>query len=159
MISLLRRTFVAGPFAETKALLDALVGESPAATLRFAVRPAVRIPALGVEIALVRDVVATIVRAADADGYAVSWQPADDGAFPRFAGLLTLAEVEGTHLALTGNYELPDERILVRDAFLAHRIAQAIAGDLLGRIAAAFERRSPTAVAAPAATLTDGVSS
>lgn len=158
MISLLRRTFVAETFDETKALLEALVGEAPNATLRLVVRPPVRIPSLGVEIALVRDVVATMVRAADADAYAVSWQPSDDGPFPHFAGTLTLAEVDGTHLALAGDYELPDERILVRDAFLAHRIAQAIAGELLARIAAAFEHRSRTAAAAHDAT-TDGASS
>ena len=156
MISLLRRTFVAGPFAEATAFLDALVSESPGATLRLAVRPPVRIPALGVDIALVRDVVATIVRGADADAYTVTWEPAGDGPFPRFAGTLKLAEVDGTHLALEGDYELPDERILVRDGFLAHRIAQAIAGELLGRIAAAFEHRCGTAASAqPAA---DGVS-
>jgi hypothetical protein len=147
MISLLRRMFVAGSFAETEVLLEILVGDCPSATLCLAVRAPVRIPGLGVEIELVRDVVATIARAADSSTYAVSWQPADNGPFPRFAGKLSLTDVEGTHLALTGSYELPEDGILTRDAFLAHRIAQATAGDVLSRIATELERQHRTAAA------------
>lgn len=145
MISLLRRMFVAGSFAETGVLLEILVGECPNATLCLAVRAPVRIPGLGIEIELVRDVVTTIARAADSATYAVAWQPADNGPFPRFAGTLSLTEVEGTHLALAGSYELPENEILMRDAFLAHRIAQATAGEMLGRIAGELERQHRTA--------------
>ena len=142
MISLLRRAFVSAPFAEAAALLDELVTEGPGATFRLAVRAPVRIPSLGVEIALVRDVVTTIVKSPDPTIYTVEWRPAGDGPFPRFAGTVTLIDVDGTYLCLTGNYELPEEGILVPDAFLAHRIAQATAGDVLNGITTALRQRA-----------------
>jgi hypothetical protein len=146
MISLLRRAFVSAPFTEAIALLDDLVAESPGATLRFAVRAPVRIPSLGVEIALLRDVVATIATSPEPNVYAVEWRPAGDGPFPRFAGTVSLIDVDGTYLCLTGDYALPDEGILVADAFLAHRIAQATAGDVLSGITTALlQRAQPSA--------------
>lgn len=144
MIFLSRRAFVAAPVAEAPRLLRRYFDEhADDGVLQFALRAPVRLPGLGAEIALRRDVIATIDMNSESDGrYAVQWKPADGGPFPRLQGVLSLdAEETGDACRLTieGTYDAPDRGGSGEDAMLGHRIAQATARDLLARIGAELE--------------------
>jgi hypothetical protein len=108
--------------------------------VRLALRASTRIPPLGTEIALTRDVVVTLRRASSPSGdavFEVEWTPADESAFPRLEGVL---EVErdgdaGCSLVLRGSYEPPAGYAgSAFESAVGHRIAQATARDLLARI-------------------------
>lgn len=90
------------------------------------------LPALGTQIALLRDVVATIAPLG-AGAFCVRWHPADGGTFPRFFGTLDLRAHNGfARLRLDGLYEDPAaERGDVTEAEIAFRLAQAAARTML----------------------------
>ena len=93
------------------------------------------LPSLGVEVALLRDVVATIAPTGES-AFSVRWRPADGGPFPRFSGTLAVRKEEDhARLRLDGSYEdVASHRGDAIEAELAFRFAQAAARDMLGTI-------------------------
>jgi hypothetical protein len=118
----------------------------------FAVHPVCALPGLGIEISLERDVVIVlkstnghapqngeVPSAADEEGrYSVRWQPADQGRFPRFDGLLRIMrDGEMTRLQLDGAYDDPmSSRADMAEVELGVRLAQATARAMLDEIIA-----------------------
>jgi hypothetical protein len=93
--------------------------------VRIALRPSVFVPELGTDMRLERDVIAILAGAAFP--YQVSWSPADDGAFPRFSGTLTIADAEqGQACRMVLDGHAPDS-----PSTLAHRVSQAVSRDFL----------------------------
>ena len=92
------------------------------------------LPSLRVEVALLRDVVASIAPLGES-AFAVRWRPADGGPFPRFNGTLTVrGEERHARLRLDGAYEDAARGDPV-EGELAFRFAGAAASDLLRTIA------------------------
>ena len=93
------------------------------------------LPSLGVEVAMLRDVVATISPLGQA-AFSVRWHPADDGPFPRFTGTLELrGEEHHARLRLDGFYEdAAAHRGDSVEAELGFRLAQAAARDMLATV-------------------------
>jgi len=118
----------------------------------FAVHPVCSLPGLGIEISLERDVVIILKSsdgrapsngeapsAADEEGrYSVRWQPADQGRFPRFDGMLrVMRDGEMTRLQLEGTYDDPmSSRADLAEVELGIRLAQATARAMLDEIIA-----------------------
>jgi len=106
---------------------------------QFAVNPVCALSGLGADIALVRDVLVTVKAERGGDGcYAVHWQPADQGRFPRFDGILRiLSDGELTRLLLDGTYDDPvAPRADAAEMELGLRFSQATARAMLDEIIA-----------------------
>jgi hypothetical protein len=101
---------------------------------RVVVRPTCRLPALGADIMLLRDVIVGLE--ADAQGWRVKWSPADGGSFPRLTGTLVLAEDGGaTTLRLDGNYDGPATAFAdTKDAEIGIRLVHATAAAMLAKL-------------------------
>jgi len=97
---------------------EAAVGDC----VTIALRPHVLLPDLGAEVLLRRDVIVTM---GAGPSYWVSWEPSDNGPFPRLTGALEVVDDPPcSRLVMTGD-------IAVQRSVIGHRINQAIAKDLL----------------------------
>ena len=101
----------------------------------FAVRPTCRLPALGTDIVLLRDVIVALE--GDGDGWRVRWSPTDGGTFPRLTGTLLVAVDAGAAmLRLEGSYEGPSTAFAdTRDAEIGIRLVYATAAAMLSKLA------------------------
>jgi hypothetical protein len=109
----------------------------------FAIRAACRLPALGVDVALQRDVVVALEPSADGC-CAVSWQPADGGKFPRLGGAVRVSD-EGARarLEFEGTYDdLAAPRGDAVEAELGFRLVQATARAMLDALVAELDGRA-----------------
>jgi hypothetical protein len=155
MSDLHQRIFVNCPAHAARAYIERYfdekrrAGGSPQdASIRFALRAPVSLPALQTEIVLQRDVVATIApQTAPSEVLAkmsVDWEPAGGGPFPRFHGTLVATNdenYESFSLVLDGSYEPPlGAGGAAFDVALGHRIAIATARNLLAEVRDGIEK-------------------
>ena len=130
----------------TTARLESFFREyAPEAEMTFTLRAPFDVAALNVGLTLQRDVTARFTPLSNnSRAYAIAWQPAARGPFPRFAGTIFIspneADADESIVTLDGHYHPPlGVAGDVFDAFVGKHIAQASAADLLERISMYIE--------------------